>query len=120
MKVAMGIGIFIVLCALCMFGVSNAKEPFWFIPVGISICRNTANMTRHQCKRCTNAGYCTLSNGQSMCVPGDQNGPYNGDQCVFYEYGTDYNSLSLVDPPQPYWSEPHKRWHWNKSHERLM
>jgi len=96
----------------------TTKEHFWFIPQNISssICdtKNLINLNRHQCKRCANAGYCTMPTGESKCVEGNWNGPSNGQDCVLYEYGNDYANLSLVDSPQPYFINTSDSWNWTK------
>ena len=103
------IALLLLICGTVLW---NNKEHFWFIPQGISICDNVIGLGRHACKRCTNAGYCTLPNGASQCVPGDFHGPYNGQDCTTYEYGNDYANLSLIDPPQPYFVEPNRYWNY--------
>lgn len=100
--------IFIAVCCTIFW---KKKEHFWFIPQGISICDNVSGLSRHQCKRCTNAGYCKLPSGETKCVSGDWRGPYNGEQCVGYEYGNLAN-LSLVDAPEPMWVDMNKHWNW--------
>lgn len=99
----------------CCFVFWNNKEHFWFLPQGTSLCDNIINLNRHQCKRCANAGYCTLPNGSKICVPGDFNGPKNGQDCSEYEYGNNYSNLSLIDPPQPYYIDPTTYWDWQKN-----
>ena len=110
--------IFIVVC--CTVFWYEKKEPFWFIPQGISICDDVTGLSRHQCKRCTNAGYCTLPNGEHQCVHGDSRGPYNGQYCQLYEYG-DMANLSLIDPQEPLWVDMNGHWDWpshlGKHHE---
>jgi len=99
----------------CCFVFWNNKEHFWFLPQGTKLCKNIINLNRHQCKRCANAGYCTLPNGEKICVPGDFNGPLNGQDCSEYEHGNDYANLSLIDPPQPYYIEPNQTWNWTNN-----
>ena len=118
LQLLMLIAFILICCTLSWKHVEN----FWFIPQGMSMCDNVIGLNRHDCKRCANAGYCTLPNGESHCVNGDWLGSSNGQQCVQYEYGNDYANLSLIDPPQPYWSNSlyssHNPWNWhsNKSH----
>jgi hypothetical protein len=112
----MWIQIFIIIFFLLACGTLfwKNKEHFWFLPQGTKLCQNVINLDRHQCKRCANAGYCTLPNGMKLCVPGDFNGPLNGQDCSEYEYGNDYANLSLIDPPQPYYVDTNKSWNWTK------
>jgi hypothetical protein len=105
----------ILIIIFCLY-LRTRKEHFWFIPQNISngLCdaNNLINLNRHQCKRCANAGYCTMPNGESKCVEGDWRGSANGEDCVLYEYGNDYASLSLVDAPQPYFINTSDSWKW--------
>lgn len=108
------------ICACCTVYYNSKKEHFWFIPQSMHLEKNDglsnvcSNLGRHDCKRTAECGYCTLPNGDSQCVPGDWNGSINGQQCTEYEYGTNYASLSLVDPKQPYWVTPQESWNWTK------
>ena len=110
--------LFICFILICCTIAWNGKEHFWFIPERISICDNVLGLSRRDCKRCTNTGICTFSNGEQQCVPGDFRGPTNGQDCVQYEYGNDYANLSLIDSPQPYWADTirvtNKPWHWKQ------
>lgn len=103
--------LFICFILICCTFVWNNKEHFWFTTEGISICDNVTGLSRHACKRCTNAGLCTFSNGEQQCVLGDFRGPLNDYDCVQYEYRNDY---ALIDSPQPYWVNTNKIWHWKQ------
>jgi hypothetical protein len=103
--------LFICICLTLFF--IKKKEPFWFIPPNTKLCKSCANKSRFECRRCSECGVCTMPSGESYCVEGNQEGPYNGQDCVAYEYGNDYANLSLIDPKQPYWLEPNRYWNWN-------
>lgn len=111
--------IFFILACCTVFW--NKKEHFWFLPQGTKMCDNVINLNRHQCKRCSNAGYCTLPNNKKICVPGDFNGPLNEQDCSEYEHGNSYANLSLIDPQQPYFVNPEQMFDWEKNimHEKI-
>lgn len=102
----------IIFICVCLTFTWKVRETFDFIPQSMSLCSNIIGKNRHQCQRCANAGYCTTSSGDTICVEGDWKGPINGQDCIMYEYGNSYANLSLIDSPQPYWADTHRRWNW--------
>lgn len=110
------ITLLIILFLACCTIFYKKYEHFFFIPQSMRLIddEQCTNLSRYDCKHTANCGYCTMVNGDSMCIPGDWNGPRNGQDCVNYEYGTDYANLSLVAPPQPYWVEPNRYWNWTE------
>jgi hypothetical protein len=112
--------ILIIFTCACCTVFYKSTEHFWFVPPSTKIENNDGtgneciNLNRHECKRQASCGLCTLTNGEKQCVGGDWNGPLNGQDCVQYEYGNYYANLSLVDPEQPYWSNPNLLIDWKK------
>ena len=49
-------------------------------------CPTCVNKTFNQCLRCFNCGWCVDKYGNSGCVGGDQNGPYNYEDCAKWYY----------------------------------
>lgn len=107
--------ILIIVCLTLVCGTLfwNGKEHFWFIPEGSHMCESVNGLSRDECKRCANGAWCTLPSGNASCIEGDMNGALDGQACDMYEYGAYNRSLSLVNPPQPYWANTTKSWNWN-------
>lgn len=54
-------------------------------------CYDCSGKNFNQCLNCANCGYCIDRYGNSSCVPGDHNGPYNCDDCGFWYHGDDWS-----------------------------
>lgn len=111
--------LFTLICVCCTL-YWKTKEHFWFIPQSMYLGNNDgtgkscANLSRYDCKRRAECGYCKLPNGASQCIAGDWTGSLDGTDCEQYEYGTDYANISMIDPPQPYYVEPNRYWNFEK------
>lgn len=109
--------LFICICCTVFF---RTREHFWFIPPGMKLENNDGTggecvgLNRHDCRRQASCGLCVPPNGDIQCVGGDWNGPTNWQDCIQYEYGNHFANLSLIDPHQPYWSNPNKQINWKK------
>lgn len=86
---------YMVLFAILMFILGyflfkncNARE--YFNDTVGRFCYNCQGKTINQCTTCANCGFCVDRNGNSNCVSGDHNGPYNCDDCVLWYYGDDW------------------------------
>lgn len=53
-------------------------------------CPSCGTKSRKSCSKCLNCGFCVTSDGHGECVPGDSNGPYFRDDCMYWEYGYNY------------------------------
>ncbi len=64
-------------------------------------CPSCSWRSKSSCSNCTNCGYCITPSGFGECVPGDSNGPYFKDNCMYWNYGDSnysYTNLSSVYP----------------------
>ena len=56
-------------------------------------CSNCSYLNQKKCKSCQNCGICYTNNGVGECIPGDKNGPYFREDCAYWDFNKNYNSL---------------------------
>lgn len=56
-------------------------------------CRTCSEKTPNQCLSCFNCGFCVDKWGNSKCIGGDVNGPYNFEECAFWYYIDPYSRM---------------------------
>mgnify|MGYP007128599256 CR=1 FL=1 len=93
--------IIIIVLYLISTQYNKIDENFDIIGYPRSFCRSCGYKSRATCGNCQNCGYCVNRQGFGECVPGDNNGPYFRQDCVYYEYNN-ANPLSVMYPDYIY------------------
>jgi hypothetical protein len=57
-------------------------------------CRDCSGKTFNQCLSCFNCGWCVDKYGNSGCIGGDQNGPYNYESCAKWYHGDPWYAMN--------------------------
>jgi hypothetical protein len=60
-------------------------------------CPDCRNKTFNECLRCFNCGWCVDKDGNSGCVGGDHNGPYNYENCAKWYYIDPFTYMSQIN-----------------------
>ena len=53
-------------------------------------CPSCGWRSRETCSKCINCGFCITREGKGSCVPGDSQGPFFREDCMYWEYGSPY------------------------------
>ena len=78
-------------------------------------CSNCGYKSKYKCANCVNCGYCITPNGYGECVPGDSNGPYFRNDCVYYSFGRNYYPYSNIYPiVKAHSLYPYNRWSYRR------
>jgi len=56
-------------------------------------CYSCVGKTMNQCLGCFNCGFCVDAYGNSGCIGGDKNGPYNYERCALWYYTDPYAKM---------------------------
>jgi hypothetical protein len=57
------------------------------------LCNSCVGKSFNQCLGCFNCGFCVDKYGNSGCIAGDQNGPYNYESCARWYYSDPYSFM---------------------------
>lgn len=91
--------ILFILVIIIIFVLLYRKNYEHFYYYGPRICQNCGHHNARSCMSCVNCGLCVPYNGTAECIPGNFNGPYFRDDCIYWKYGnktmTPYTSKYL-------------------------
>ena len=54
-------------------------------------CPSCGWRSRYSCSKCINCGYCITAKGVGSCESGDSSGPYFREDCMIWDYGSNYD-----------------------------
>lgn len=57
------------------------------------LCYTCNGKTINQCQSCFNCGFCVDRWGNSQCLAGTVNGPYNNEDCALWYYGDPWSRM---------------------------
>lgn len=91
------IGFFVILIIIFFFRSSLEH----FNDTSGKFCNSCENKTLNQCTSCFNCGFCVDEWGNSGCIGGDRNGPFNKEKCKRWYYVDPFSYMIRNSPPYP-------------------
>jgi len=89
----------VVLIVVILWLLLNDDGPENFNESTGTLCRSCQGKTFNQCVNCFNCGFCVDKFGNSSCIAGDVNGPYNYEDCRLYYTGDKYTMMMQQNKP---------------------
>jgi len=84
------VSIWIILISILLLSIpinfNNKIERFYEYDHFKNYCSSCKYRNAYNCNKCTNCGLCIKKNGYNKCVPGDNNGPWFENNCMYWTY----------------------------------